>query len=66
MQAEESIFPEASAREVHEDFPTRVGMNRPSAPRRQVTRRLPHARGDEPINSRRARDGNTTSPRAWG
>ena len=47
-------------------FPTHVGMNRTSTSASWNSRRIPHARGDEP-NTAAILDGQKEySPRTWG
>ncbi len=49
-----------------EDFPTRVGMARPSFDRPRPRRRFPHPRGDGPLNPNPNIPCPTISPPAWG
>ena len=47
-------------------FPTRVGMNRHSSPRKSARSSVPHARGDEPGLQSRAKEKCMSVPHARG
>ena len=47
-------------------FPTPVGMNRQSNIVREFDATIPHACGDEPVDSHLHNRGSAYSPRLWG
>jgi len=48
------------------EFPTSVGMNRQSGTLKNVLRRVPHKRGDEPLFGDDPLKALGSSPQAWG
>ena len=57
---------ERNLAELREEFPTPVGMNRGVFYSGAKYRRVPHARGDEPLTQDQVAAITRSSPRPWG